>query len=96
MAVSDPCIGLVEIRGTMTECPERLKTGMSLMVTLHIYILPEAFKPLYISSEDVNKGFTYNEGYETQEERLVVECIGKLEICPDLGLVLCVRGKQLS
>lgn len=73
MAVSDACIGLVEIRGTMTDCPEKLKTGMSLMVTLHIYLHPDAFKPLRMSSRDVDGGFTYNEGYETQEEKFVIE-----------------------
>jgi DNA repair protein RAD5 len=72
MSVSDSYIGLVEIRGTMTDCPERLRTGMSLVVTLHVYILPDAFKPLRISGKDLNSGFTYNEGYETQEERFVI------------------------
>ncbi|EKM83939.1 hypothetical protein AGABI1DRAFT_67033 [Agaricus bisporus var. burnettii JB137-S8] len=65
--------GLVEIRGTMTDCPEKLKTGMSLMVTLHIYLHPDAFKPLRMSSRDVDGGFTYNEGYETQEENFLRE-----------------------
>lgn len=67
--------GLVEVRGTMTDCPEKLSTGLGLMVTLHIYILPEAFKPLRISSNEENSSFAFNEGYETQEERSVVFCL---------------------
>ncbi|KAJ3570626.1 hypothetical protein NP233_g4279 [Leucocoprinus birnbaumii] len=60
--------GLVDIRGTMTDCPEKLSTGMGLMVTLHFYLLPGAFKPLRISKQQEDSNFTFNEGYETQEE----------------------------
>lgn len=65
--------GLVEIRGTMTECPEKLLTGMGLMVTLHIYLVSEAFKPLCISNQRDDGDFSFNEGYETQEESYLRE-----------------------
>jgi DNA repair protein RAD5 len=57
----------------MTDCPEKLSTGMGLMVALHIYILSEAFKPLRVPSQDEDGNFSYNEGYETQEERSVAQ-----------------------
>ncbi|KXN90093.1 DNA repair protein RAD5 [Leucoagaricus sp. SymC.cos] len=62
---------LVEIRGTMTDCPEKLSVGIGLMVTLHVYILPEAFTPLRASNQEEDSNFSFNEGFETQEERLV-------------------------
>jgi len=61
---------MVEIRGIMTDCPERLTTGVGLIVTLHIYLLASAFRPLSPSlknGEATQLGF--NEGMETQEER---------------------------
>lgn len=55
----------------MTDCPEKLSTGMGLMVTLHVYILSEAFKPLRVSSQE-DASFFFNEGFETQEERYLM------------------------
>lgn len=56
----------------MTDCPEKLSTGMGLMVTLHIYILSEAFKPSRVSNREKDANYSFNEGLETQEERFVV------------------------
>lgn len=56
----------------MTDCPEKLSTGLGLMVTLHVYILNEAFEPLRLSNNEENSNAVFNEGYETQEERFVV------------------------
>ncbi|KIM47670.1 hypothetical protein M413DRAFT_22297 [Hebeloma cylindrosporum] len=62
-------LDMVEIRGIMTDCPERLTTGVGLIVTLHIYLLASAFKPLSLSrqSDEVTQ-LGFNEGLETQEE----------------------------
>lgn len=54
----------------MTDCPEKLTTGASLIVTLQIYLIETAFKPSKSSrkEEDLSRmGFT--EGLETEEER---------------------------
>jgi len=61
-------IEMVEIRGVMTDCPERLTTGAGMIVMLRFYFLPAAFKPLKVTSDDVIiTGF--NEGQETEAER---------------------------
>ncbi|PPQ79873.1 hypothetical protein CVT25_002929 [Psilocybe cyanescens] len=57
------------IQGVMTDCPEKLTTGASLIVTLHIYLIASAFKPFkrtYNNDDSVQLGF--NEGLETEEE----------------------------
>ena len=59
---------MVDIRGIMTDCPERLTTGVGMIVMLRFYFLPAAFKPLRVTSDDVViTGF--NEGQETEAER---------------------------
>ncbi|KAF9566925.1 DNA repair protein RAD5 [Agrocybe pediades] len=61
--------GIVEIRGVMTDCPERLTTGASLIVTLRIYMLPTAFRPIKDSGKDEDTArLGFNEGMETEEE----------------------------
>jgi len=52
----------------MTDCPEKLSTGMSLMITLHIYLLSKAFEPLRISALQEDSSYSFNDN-ETQEER---------------------------
>ena len=52
----------------MTDCPEKLSTGMGLMVTLHLYLLSQAFEPLRISALQEDSSYSFND-YETQEER---------------------------
>ncbi|CAA7268072.1 unnamed protein product [Cyclocybe aegerita] len=62
-------LDMVEIRGIMTDCPEKLTTGVSLIVTLHIYLLAGAFKPLKTSGKDEDSvSFGFNEGLETEDE----------------------------
>ena len=60
---------MVDIRGVMTDCPERLSTGIGLIVTLRIYLLPAAFRPLKSSNDDGTNQFGFQEGLETEEER---------------------------
>lgn len=61
-------LGVVQIRGTMSDCPEKLTTGVSLIVTLHFYIVASAFTPLSTSNSDELPKLTFNEGAETNEE----------------------------
>ncbi|KAG6830349.1 hypothetical protein H0H92_001142 [Tricholoma furcatifolium] len=66
--------GIIEFRGVMTDCPEKLTTGVSLFVTLQVYILASAFKPPTISSNsDEEPIHMFNEGQETLDEKLLRE-----------------------
>ncbi|KAK0465497.1 P-loop containing nucleoside triphosphate hydrolase protein [Desarmillaria tabescens] len=60
-------LGIVELRGKMTDCPERLSTGASLIVTIDVYMLPAAFVPVGRASENGSK-LDFSEGSETQGE----------------------------
>jgi DNA repair protein RAD5 len=63
-------LDMVYIRGVMTDCPENLTTGASLIVTLHIYLLVGAFKATNnFQSDDASIHFGFNEGLESEEER---------------------------
>ena len=54
----------------MTDCPEKLTTGASLIVTIQIYLLPGAFRPIKnFQSDDARINFGFNEGLESEEER---------------------------
>ena len=61
---------MVEIRGVMTDCPEKLTTGVTLIVTLRIYLLKGAFKAVKDFQPDgpsIHLGI--NEELESEEER---------------------------
>lgn len=61
---------MVYIRGVMTDCPEKLTTGASLIVTIHIYLLSGAFRTIKnFQSDDARIHFGFNEGLESEEER---------------------------
>ena len=63
-------LDMVYIRGVMTDCPERLTTGASLIVTLHIYLLSGAFKAIqHFQPDDPSIHLGFNEGLESEEER---------------------------
>lgn len=54
----------------MTDCPERLSTGIGFIVTLRIYLLPAAFEPLKSSNFGDNTfQLGFKESLETEEER---------------------------
>ncbi|KAF8956086.1 RAD5-like protein [Flammula alnicola] len=62
-------LDMVEIRAVMTDCPARLTTGVGLIVTLHIYLIASAFRPIKSSNQgDDAVHLAFNEGLETQEE----------------------------
>ncbi|KAK7465321.1 DNA helicase rad5 [Stygiomarasmius scandens] len=62
-------LGFVELRGKMTDCPEKLTTGADLMVTVDIYLLPSAFAAVKSNHSDDRPTFFFNEGAETLEEK---------------------------
>ena len=54
----------------MTDCPEKLTTGASLIVTIHIYLLSGAFRSIKnFQSDDAHTPLGFNEGLESEEER---------------------------
>jgi DNA repair protein RAD5 len=56
----------------MTDCPDKLTTGASLFVTLHVYILPSAFKSPTITRSEEPPNVMFNEELETMDERLAL------------------------
>ncbi|KAF9011125.1 SNF2 family N-terminal domain-containing protein [Cyathus striatus] len=64
---------IIEIRGILTDCPPKLTTGCSLIVTLRIYILASAFKPIKTSGLENPTTMNFNEGIETEEESVLRE-----------------------
>ncbi|TDL28160.1 hypothetical protein BD410DRAFT_870386 [Rickenella mellea] len=71
-------IGIIDFRGsTMVDCPTTLHTGGDLLVSLSIYILPLAFKPIAMNLEEDSDSLPtklmINEGQETQDEQLLRE-----------------------
>lgn len=64
--------GIVEFRGTMTDCPEKLTTGATLIVALHAYMLASAFTPPAVSQAE-DKPVMFNEGLETVDEKKLRE-----------------------
>ncbi|KAH0591247.1 hypothetical protein H2248_001339 [Termitomyces sp. 'cryptogamus'] len=66
-------LGIIEFRGTMTDCPETLTTGVSLFVTLQVYILESAFKPSTILNADDEPTVIFSEGQETLDEKTLRE-----------------------
>jgi len=67
---ADSFLGAVRIDGIMTDCPEKLTTGIGLVVTLKFYLLPSAFSHPSTSAvpDDLAPRHMFNEGAETQEE----------------------------
>ncbi|KAF8628247.1 hypothetical protein AX15_004022 [Amanita polypyramis BW_CC] len=64
---------IVEFRGIMTDCPDRLSTGASLIVTLKAYVLPNAFTSLKASQYSDDSKTMLREEWETLDERLLRE-----------------------
>ncbi|KAF5374959.1 hypothetical protein D9758_000535 [Tetrapyrgos nigripes] len=62
-------LNFVELRGKMTDCPERLTTGADLMVTVDIYLLQSAFTLAKTDNKDDRPTFFFNESAETPEEK---------------------------
>ncbi|KAJ7762400.1 DNA repair protein RAD5 [Mycena maculata] len=65
-------LGIVEFRGKMTDCPEKLSTGATLIVTADVYMLPAAFQPSNIQADD-GPLTMFSEGAETLDEQMLRE-----------------------
>ncbi|KAJ7242607.1 P-loop containing nucleoside triphosphate hydrolase protein [Mycena haematopus] len=65
-------LGIVEFRGKMMECPEKLSTGATLIVTANVYMLPTAFKASKLETED-RPTVMFSEGAETLDEQMLRE-----------------------
>ncbi|KAG6854152.1 hypothetical protein C0991_010063 [Blastosporella zonata] len=66
-------LGIVDFRGVMTDCPDKLTTGTSLFVTLQVYILASAFNAPTISNSDEQPNVMFGEGQETLDEKILRE-----------------------
>jgi DNA repair protein RAD5 len=64
-----PSSGVIAFRGsTVVDCPETLQTGIDIVVSLSVYILPKAFKASTPIADDIQRNM-FNEGLETLEEQ---------------------------
>ncbi|KAJ7292782.1 RAD5-like protein [Mycena rebaudengoi] len=66
-------LDIIQFRGKMMDCPEKLSTGATLIVTANVYMLPSAFKPSNHSDTDNNPTPMFNEGAETLDEQTLRE-----------------------
>ncbi|KAK7064681.1 DNA repair protein RAD5 [Favolaschia claudopus] len=64
--------GIVEFRGKMMDCPEKLSTGATLIVAADVFILPAAFKGSK-SEMDSRPVVMFSEGEETLNEQILRE-----------------------
>ena len=60
---------MIDFRGsTVVDCPETLQTGLDIVVSLSVYLLPKAFKSPKISPDDSSRNM-FDEGAETLDEQ---------------------------
>lgn len=55
------------------DCPDKLTTGVSLIVSIEVYLLTAAFKPISVQGKDEKANPFFNEGSETSEESILRE-----------------------
>ncbi|KAJ7070484.1 DNA repair protein RAD5 [Mycena amicta] len=65
-------LGIVEFRGQMIDCPDKLSTGCTLVISTSVYILPTAFQPSNIDTKE-RPPVMFSEGAETLDEQLLRE-----------------------
>lgn len=68
-ANNQPSPGIVEFRGTMTDCPEKLTIGVTLIVNLQVYLVATAFKSPTLSESNDSPNVMFGEGQETLDEK---------------------------
>ncbi|KAJ7642840.1 SNF2 family N-terminal domain-containing protein [Mycena rosella] len=79
-------LGIVEFRGKMLDCPEKLSTGATLIITADVYMLPAAFKPANPDLDD-KPPVMFSEGAETLDEQTLRERkVSILKLFDVLGL----------
>ncbi|KAJ7640954.1 DNA repair protein RAD5 [Roridomyces roridus] len=66
-------LGIVEFRGKMMDCPEKLSTGATLIVTADVYMLPAAFTRRANNDADDGPKVMFSEGAETMDEKMLRE-----------------------
>lgn len=57
----------------MVDCPEKMTTGVDLIVSVSIYIKASAFQPPSSVSSDDKAKVMFNEGQETEAEQILRE-----------------------
>ncbi|KZT08557.1 uncharacterized protein LAESUDRAFT_648872 [Laetiporus sulphureus 93-53] len=65
-------LGIVDIKGSMIECPATLYSGADLIVSLSVYIKASAFRPPSTCSKE-KAPTMFNEGQETADEQMLRE-----------------------
>ena len=80
--ITDPSrhfyLGIVDFRGsTVIECPDMLRSGVNIIVSLRVYIKDSAFHSLERPEDDRPKAM-FNEGQETEAEQKLRERKGAL------------------
>ncbi|KAF8831949.1 hypothetical protein HHX47_DHR1000904 [Lentinula edodes] len=65
-------LGVVELRGKMTDCPSKLTIGANLIVSVDVYLLRTAFMPVNVAESD-ERPRMFGEGLETDEEKRLRE-----------------------
>ncbi|KAF7307476.1 DNA repair protein [Mycena indigotica] len=67
-------LDIIEFRGQMVDCPERLTTGCNLVISVGVYMLPTAFQPSKMDTDTNEKPpVMFSEGVETLDEQLLRE-----------------------
>ncbi|KAJ4485680.1 RAD5-like protein [Lentinula aciculospora] len=66
-------LGVVELRGKMTDCPSKLTIGTNLIVSVDVYLLRTAFVPVNVTVSDDRPRTMFEEGLETDEEKSLRE-----------------------
>ncbi|KAJ6541849.1 SNF2 family N-terminal domain-containing protein [Mycena capillaripes] len=65
-------LGIVEFRGKMMDCPEKLSTGATLIITADVYMLHAAFTASKSAGDD-RPTVMFSEGVETLDEQMLRE-----------------------
>ncbi|KAF7310688.1 DNA repair protein [Mycena chlorophos] len=84
-------LDIVEFRGTMVDCPQKLTTGCNFVISVAVHMLPTAFKPSNIDTSD-KPPVMFSEGAETLDEQLlrerkasIIKLFDELNLRPDAG-----------
>lgn len=93
--LSHPPQDMVEIRGIVVDVPTKVMTGVDIIVTLQVFILPSAFKTPDNSGSDNGQSFFFQEGTETIDETVlrhrkdsIIKLFKKLGLKPVAGASL--------
>ncbi|KAL1748936.1 SNF2 family N-terminal domain-containing protein [Schizophyllum fasciatum] len=89
--------GIVEFRGTVVDIPDRLRTGMDIVILVQAFLLPSAFAKAQTSGNDeLSTKFAFNEGMETEDEQMLRERKSALNKLFDVVGLRPVAGAQTN